>query len=83
MLTSREAADLDAYLASGPPDWDEGLVECGDCDGTGWVPCPVCGGQGSALDAEESCAGCEDLHSYRVKCWTCNGDGMVDPEAVE
>lgn len=83
MLTRREAADLDSYLTSGPPDLDEGLIECPDCDGTGRVSCPVCGGQGSAPDAEESCSGCEDLHGCRVKCETCKGEGMVDPEGDE
>lgn len=77
MLTPSEAAHLDALLAAGPPDWDEGMVECPDCGGRGRAECPVCHGvECQDETVEDACAGCDDELS--VPCETCKGEGMVE-----
>lgn len=52
------------------------MIVCGDCKGTGKVPCTCCDGGNAEWREAASCDTC--LDEDEVICWTCKGAGEVE-----
>lgn len=50
------------------------MLECA-CEGTGWVDCWSCGGEGGYHDCGEDCCCCLDPDEPNETCDICHGKG--------
>lgn len=74
------------------PFCEEGLVECFDCQGEGYIYydesiCPTCDGSGAGHDSDTPCETCKGKgvvpHAWKSECDCCHGLGKVPCSACE
>lgn len=55
-------------------------VTCSICNGKGYYTCPICHGTGIDPQTGQKCEGGQPgCNGGIVHCYTCNGDGRMDP----
>jgi hypothetical protein len=59
------------------------FIHCGECVGTGRVPCAVCGGEAYDVQLDIPCPYCIDGTEACYNCEGTGGYGIEEPEDLE